>query len=241
MKFQYKIFIILFVVIGLFSCKSKKGIELNIQPTKSSTFKAFYKKAPASLLIMPPINEAINQDAKEFFYSVMASPLIEQGFYVFSPQLTMDFLRENSAYDSELFLDSDLLIFREQMGADAVVFTIIENWEKNQLLKTIKVTAKIIVKATGTGLTLYERKCQFTADFNVKTSSGGGLAGAVADITMMIVARAFFTATPEVEVASKCVNHLLKDMPKGKYHPNYLQDGEDIVGPYFIYAEWNLD
>ena len=62
------------------------------------------KKKPLTILIMPPINNTNHAEAKEYFYSSLAKPLCEKGYYVVSPFLSMDLLKQESAYDSEMFI-----------------------------------------------------------------------------------------------------------------------------------------
>lgn len=45
----------------------------------------------------------------------------------------MELFRSESAYDSELFLEGSLKRFREIIGADAAMFTVIKAWERDNL------------------------------------------------------------------------------------------------------------
>lgn len=57
----------------------------------------------------------------------MFAPLCEKGYYVFSPLLTMELFQSESAYDAEQFIEADLSQFRNVLGADAAMFTIINH------------------------------------------------------------------------------------------------------------------
>lgn len=59
----------------------------------------------------------------------MFAPLCEKGYYVFSPLLTMELFQSESAYDAEQFIEADLSQFRNVLGADAAMFTIIKSWK----------------------------------------------------------------------------------------------------------------
>ena len=115
-----KNYIIIFIsTISLVACTAPSKL------TRGDNFPKMYDETPTSILIMPPINNTVSVEAKEYFYTSLALPLCEKGYYVVSPFLAMDFLRSESAYDSELFLEADLTTFRRVFGADIVLFTTI--------------------------------------------------------------------------------------------------------------------
>ena len=98
--------------------------------TRSSLYPGMYEERPLTLLVMPPINNTANVDAKELLYTSISRPLAEAGYYVIPPTLAMEVLRQESAYDAELFLDRPLRQFHDFFGADAVVFSVIDSWAK---------------------------------------------------------------------------------------------------------------
>ena len=75
--------------------------------TRGQQYPKLYAEAPGSIVIMPPVNLTNAVEAKEYFYTTLYRPLCEKGYYVFSPYLTMELFRSESAYDSELFLEAD--------------------------------------------------------------------------------------------------------------------------------------
>lgn len=87
-----------------------------------------YEERPMSIVVMPPINQTTHAEAKDYFYTTMYQPLCEKGYYVYSPYLTMEMFQQESAYDAEMFVEGDLSQFREILGADAAMFTIIKDW-----------------------------------------------------------------------------------------------------------------
>lgn len=98
--------------------------------TRGEQYNKMYGEKPVTLLIMPPINNSTNVEAKDLLYTSISRPLAEAGYYVISPLLAMDILKAESAYDSELFVNASLDIFLKYFGADAVVFSEINSWEK---------------------------------------------------------------------------------------------------------------
>jgi hypothetical protein len=75
---------------------------------KSVAYKKLYSEAPKTILIMPPINKSTNVEAKEYFHSTLSVPLANQGYYVIPPFLSMEILKKESAYNSELSVGSEV-------------------------------------------------------------------------------------------------------------------------------------
>ena len=98
--------------------------------TRESQYAKMYEEKPITLLVMPPINNSTNVEAKDLLYTSISRPLAEAGYYVISPLLAMDILKAESAYDSEMFFDAPLTSFQNYFGADAVVFSVIDTWAK---------------------------------------------------------------------------------------------------------------
>jgi len=193
---------------------------------KSTAYQGIYSEEPISLLLMPPINRSTNVESKEYFHSTLNVPLANSGYYVIPPFLSMEILKKESAYDSELFLNTSLSKFHEIFGADIVVFTIINKWDKSGLASKVYVEVEYIIKSTKTNEVLYTRKGQVTYDTSVSTQTAG-LAGALIDMALSAINTA---ATKYVDVARACNAYTFKDLPAGKYSPNYNMDGAQMSG-----------
>ena len=98
--------------------------------TRGEQYAKMYEEKPVTLLIMPPINNTSNVEAKDYLYTSISKPLAEAGYYVISPLLAIDILKSESAYDSENFVDAPLTVFKNYFGCDAVVFSEINQWAK---------------------------------------------------------------------------------------------------------------
>ena len=137
--------------------------------TRSSLYPKMYEEKPVTLLVMPPINNTANVEAKELLYTSISRPLAEAGYYVISPSLAMDVLRQESAYDAELFIDRPLRQFHDFFGADAVVFSIIDSWAKQGIGINTKI--RYLIKSTLTDEVLFDRTCDLYLDLSVHSSS----------------------------------------------------------------------
>ena len=179
-----------------------------------------YEEKPITLLVMPPINNSANVEAKELLYTSISRPLVEAGYYVISPLLAMDVLKAESAYDAEMFFDSSLSTFQNYFGVDAVVFSVIDTWTKKGL--GIETKIRYVIKSAHTNETLFDRSCNLYLDLSVNSGSNG-LLGALVDLAASAINTA---ATDHIIAARKANYYILRDIPRGKYSPEYMQDKE---------------
>ena len=186
--------------------------------TRESQYAKMYEEKPVTLLVMPPINNSANVEAKDLLYTSISRPLVEAGYYVFSPLLAMDILKAESAYDAENFFDASLTAFNDYFGADAVVFSVIEKWAKKGM--GIQANIRYVIKSAYTSEVLFDRSCDLYLDLSVDTGSRGVLAALVD-----LAASAINTAVTDHIVAARKANYFIfRDIPRGKYSPDYMID-----------------
>ena len=190
--------------------------------TRETQYAKMYEEKPVTLLVMPPINNSTNVEAKDLLYTSISRPLVEAGYYVISPLLAMDILKAESAYDSENFFEASLTPFNQFFGADAVVFSIIDTWTKKGL--GIETKIRYVIKSTYTNEILFDRSCDLYLDLSVNTETKG-LLGALVDLTASAINTA---ATEHIIAARKANYYILRDIPRGKYSPDYMQD-KDLI------------
>ncbi|MDR2885887.1 MAG: DUF799 domain-containing protein [Rikenellaceae bacterium] len=194
--------------------------------TKSEKYAAIYSQKPAAILVMPPINRSTKIEAKEVFYSSLIVPLSQRGYYVMPPLLTMEILKEESAYDAEMFINSSMKRVGELFGVDAVLFTTIHEWSKTTIASQIRVTLEYSLKSAKTDEILFNRKG--TVIYSPQSNnSGAGFAGMVANMAAQMLTTAL---TKEIEIGRKCNYYILNDIPQGKYGPQFGQDGAQGAG-----------
>ena len=194
--------------------------------TRGTAYPKMYEEKPTSILIMPPINNTNAVEAKDYFYTSLAQPLSEKGYYVLSPFLAMNVLQEESAYDSEMFIDANLKPFNTIFGADVALFTIINKWSKVTLGNMISVEIEYILKSTTTNEVLFNRKGIINVDTSVSTGGGGAL-GALLD---MALSAANTALTDKVIAARRCNIYVLGDLPSGVYSPQFGLDKDIRAG-----------
>jgi hypothetical protein len=214
------IFSIIIVASILSSCNTTKPIA------KSIAYQKMYDEKPVTILLMPPINRSTNVEAKEYFHSTLNVPIANAGYYVIPPFISMEILKKESAYDAELFLNGSLPKFGEVFGADLALFTIIHRWDKSSIASNVYVEVEYIFKSTKTDEVVYTRKANVTYDASVDTHVGGIL-GIVTDLAASAIKTAI---TKYVDVSRACNSYTFKDLPAGKYSPEYEKDGELPAG-----------
>ncbi len=189
--------------------------------TRAELYPKLYEEKPVTLLVMPPINNSNNVEAKDLLYTSINQPLAEAGYYVIPPHLAMEIFKAESAYDAELFFEQNLNVFNKVFGADAVVFSIIDEWQKKGFGIQTKIT--YIVKSTSTNEVLFDRTCNVYLDLQDNNTYGGGLVGSLASLAVSVIQTA---TTEHIVAARKCNDYIFKDIPQGKYREEHLQDQE---------------
>ena len=186
--------------------------------TRESQYAKMYEEKPITLLVMPPINNSNSVEAKDLLYTSISRPLIEAGYYVISPLLAMDVLKEESAYDSELFFEAPLTTFQNYFGADAVVFSVIDVWTKKGL--GIQTKIRYVIKSAHTNEILFDRSCDLYLDLSV-TSNNKGLLNSLVNLAASAINTA---ATDHIVAARKANYYIFRDIRRGKYSPDYMLD-----------------
>ena len=189
--------------------------------TRAELYPKMYEEKPITLLVMPPINNSNNVEAKDLLYTSISQPLAEAGYYVISPHLAMEIFKAESAYDAEYFIDQNAGVFGKVFGADAVIFSVIDEWKKKGFGIETKLT--YIVKSTRSNEVLFDRTCDLYLDLSDNNTYGGGLAGALASLAVSAINTA---VTDHIIAARKCNQFIFDDIPQGKYRAEYLKDQE---------------
>ena len=191
--------------------------------TRESQYAKMYEEKPITLLVMPPINNSTNVEAKDLLYTSISRPLVEAGYYVISPLLAMDVLKAESAYDSEMFFDAPLTTFQNYFGADAVVFSVIDTWAKKGM--GIETKIRYVIKSAYTNEILFDRSCDLYLDLSIDSGANGVL-GALVDLAASAINTA---ATDHIKAARKANYYILRDIPRGKYSPEHMLDKDTIA------------
>lgn len=218
-----RILIICIAAILSTACGTQKHI------TRSERYPGIYAERPHVILVMPPINQTSNIEAKDLLYGSVSRPFAEKGYYVIPPILALDILKNESAYDSENFVETPLGLFNQYFGADAVVFSEIKKWNKSAAFG-IETTIRYFIKSTKTNEILFDRTCELHLSTGERVN-GGGLFGVVASLAISAVKT---IVTDHIDAAREANQFIFSDLPYGKYSEMYGKDKEKIAGEEYI-------
>lgn len=210
--------ILFFAIIWILALSFASCSIVDNSLTRGNQYPKMYEDKPLTMLIMPPINNTNHVEAKDLLYTSIAIPVAEAGYYVISPILSMEILKAESAYDAELFIDGKLDKFKQFFGADAVIFSIIDVWEKQGF--GISTTLHYIIKSTATNEIIFDRTCELYLDLSI-TDNDSSMTSMLASLTASIINTAL---TKHIEAARKTNNYIFLDIPRGPYSPDYEND-----------------
>jgi hypothetical protein len=191
--------------------------------TKSEKFPLIYEESPASILILPPMNESTAADAKEYYATTIQEPLSFCGYYVFPYEVTTEILKMEGLYDAELLRHTPLPKFREFFGADAVLFTTIKKWDIAYMVlaSTLTVSIDCELKSTKSDQILWRYNGTVVVDLSGGDFSQAGIFGLIAKVIVTAVASAVVDYVPHARTANY---RALSTVPYGKYHPQHMKD-----------------
>lgn len=191
--------------------------------TKGSEFPKMYEEKPRSLLILPPMNESTDAEAKDYYMTTVEVPLAQMGYYVFPVEIVSDVMKQEGVYNTELLYNMPLDRFAEYFGADAVLFTRIKKWDMMYAVVAASLTVSIEaeIKSTTTSEQLWHYTGTVVVDLSGGNNSGGGLAGLIAQAVATAINSA---AADYVDYAHVANQRLISALPFGPYHELYLHD-----------------
>ncbi|XPV74920.1 MAG: GNA1162 family protein [Desulfovibrio sp.] len=215
--------ILILVILALLS-----GCAAKVEPIpKKDVYPSMYEEAPASILILPPINLTTAADAKIFYSTTIQEPLSGFGYYTFPFPIIEEILKHEGIYDTQQLYEIPVDKFKEYFGAEAVLFTKITDWDVAYAVigSYLTVGFEGEIRSTTTNDVLWKNKSVITVDLS-GGNSGGGLAGLLAK---MIVA-AINTAKADYVPYARLANYrLFSPIPVGKYHAKFGLDKEELI------------
>jgi hypothetical protein len=181
-----------------------------------------YEEHPRSLLLLPPINESTDVEAKPYYMTTVEMPFAMAGYYVFPVEIVSDVMKQEGAYDTELLYQLPLDKFYEYFGADAVLYTRIKKWDVAYMVIASNLTVSIEseIVSTKTSEILWKYNGTVVVDLSAG-NQGGGLAGLIASTIVTAINTA---AADYVKYAHVANTKLVSSLPAGPYSDMYLKD-----------------
>jgi hypothetical protein len=195
--------------------------------SKGEEFPKMYEESPRSLLVLPPMNESTDAEAKGYYMTTIEEPIALAGYYVFPVEVVSDIMKQEGVYDTELLYKMPMDKFAEYFGADAVLFTRIKKWDVSYMVlaSSLTVTVEAEIVSTKTSEQLWTYTGSVTVDLS-GGNSGGGIEGLVLNAVMTAVNTA---AADYVTYARQANTRLFSSLPYGPYHPQYRQDQSGML------------
>ncbi|AEX25016.1 DUF799 family lipoprotein [Vibrio natriegens] len=174
------------------------------------------------ILIAPIINETTSAEAAEYLNSTLAEPFVNKGYYVLPVPITADIFKDIGIVDGKELQGVPFSRYRDQFGADVVLFITISNWDTNYLVVAgnVEVGLKYVMVSTETSEIVWSYQNNLVVD--TSTSSGS--------LLVDLIATAIATAATDYIPIARQVNEITtQSLPVGEYHPRYGKDMKDNV------------
>lgn len=211
----------LFVVLVVLSLMT--GCATNTP--KGYDYSTYRETPPASILVIPPLNNSVDADAPYVYLSTITRPLAECGYYVFPVAVVDAFLKDNGMPTPGEMNAVPLDRVRDVIGADAVLFVTIEEWGQKYrvLASTTVVTAKARLVDVDTGATLWEGTAR------AAEGSGDGGGGLIGMVVAAAVDQVVDSLTDRTQGLSSMANSTMvfnsnTGLPYGPYNPAFETD-----------------
>lgn len=146
----------------------------------SYDYSAFQRNRPASILILPPVNDSTSAKASYGMMSQMTLPLAESGYYVMPVTLVDETFRQNGLSNPAEIESVPVAKLREIFGADAALYVRVKTYGTSYAVissvTTVTADGRLIDLRTG------DKLWEGTA-----TANDGGGASANAGLIGMLV------------------------------------------------------
>jgi hypothetical protein len=197
--------------------------------TKGEKFPKMYDQQPRSLLVLPPMNESTDVEAKDYYMTTVEMPFALMGYYVMPVEIVNDVMKQEGITNTEMLYDLPLNKLQEYFGADAVLYTRIKKWDTSYMVvaSTLTVSVDSEIVSTKTSEKLWAYNGTVVQDLTNRSNGGGGLAELIANV----VATAINTAAADYVKYARIANfRLITSVPTGPYHEAHMKDqGVQII------------
>lgn len=138
-------------------------------------YSAFRQSRPASLLVLPPLNDSADVKATAGVLATATAPLAEAGYYVFPVSMVDETFRRNgmtTPYDIQQVSSAKL---REIFGADAAVYLRVKEYGTKYLVvgSDTRVTLEGRIVDLRSGALLWEGKATASSQESNNNNQGG--------------------------------------------------------------------
>jgi hypothetical protein len=190
-------------------------------------YTAYKQNRPASMLVLPPVNETPEVGATYGVLSQVTLPLAEAGYYVLPVSLMDETFRQNGLNHPAEIHDVSAQKLREIFGADAAVYIKVRRYGTTYAV--ISSETAVAVEARVVDLRTGQLLWQGSAAASSKESEGSSQGGLVGLLVQALVMQIIGTASDaSFKYAGMASNRLLSPHKNGVLYgprsPNYQKD-----------------
>lgn len=141
-------------------------------------YSLFEAAKPASILILPPLNDSPEIDATAAVFTTLTRPLAEKGYYVFPVALVKETFEQNGLSSAGDIHEVPLNKINDIFGADAVMYVRITEYGASiGRFGDVVVSAEASLKSTKTGETIWTQTATASSAEGQNNQNQGGLLG----------------------------------------------------------------
>lgn len=152
-------------------------------------YAAFQKAKPATLLVMPPVNESPDVKATPGVWAHATQPLAEAGYYVLPIVLVDETFKQNGISSANEAQDIPFAKLRDYFGADAAVYIRVKKYGTSYAVVAsetrVEVEARILDLRSGA--LLWEGKAMASSAEQSQQQQGGLVGLLVAAVVKQIL------------------------------------------------------
>lgn len=190
-------------------------------------FTAYNAEMPRSILVVPVVNHSNEVDAADLFYSTLAVPLAERGYYIYPAAATKALMEAEGLGDPGLVHETPTTSLAPVFGADAVLYVEVIDWKSkyNVLSSGTQVEFLYTLKSGRTNEVLWQD--QELYEHSASGNSGNILADLLATAVVAAINSTKSDYTPMAMAANVAViTPAGQGLPFGPYNPNASKNGQ---------------
>jgi hypothetical protein len=220
MKIRIAKWIALVAVVFLSGCATKPA---------PYDYSAYHKARPASLLVMPPLNDSPDVKGTSAVWAQAVRPLAEAGYYVLPVTLVEETLRGNGVHSANDAHDIPYQKLRDVFGADAAVYIRVAKYGTSYKVVAseteVEVEARIVDLRTG--VLLWQGKAAASSAEQSQQQQGGLVGLLVAAVVKQVLNTTADTAFGYAGVAdARLLGVRYNGVPAGPRSPLHGQGAE---------------
>jgi hypothetical protein len=173
-----------------------------VTPPPPKDYTAFNAQDPHSILVIPAVNNSTEVKATNDYLTTLPEPLAERGYYVFPTNMVQHIMQDNGLGDPGMVAQADPVRLAGLFGADAVLYSKIEQWSAQYLVLTANVTVQVhyTLKSGKTGQVLWDQDATYV--YSPQAANGGGIGGLIADAVQAAITRGAPNYIPVAQTAN---------------------------------------